>query len=107
MKTIIQNGTIVTATDCFNADIMIDKGKIAAISDHLFPEKEDYVIDANRHYIFPGGIDVHTHLGWPFQSAGTADDFVSGTRVAAVGGNTSIINFTKPKKVGSSSRTWS
>lgn len=98
LKTIIQNGTIVTATDCFNADIMIDKGKITAISDRLFPEKDDYVIDANGQYIFPGGIDVHTHLAWPFQSAGTADDFVSGTRAAAAGGITSIINFTKPKK---------
>lgn len=98
LKTIIQNGTIVTATDVFQADIIIENGKITAIADQFIPEKDAKVIDASGQYIFPGGIDVHTHLAWPFQSTGTADDFVSGTRAAAAGGITSIINFTNPKK---------
>jgi dihydropyrimidinase len=98
LKTIIQNGTIVTAADIYQADIMIEDGKITAISDRFIPEKDAHVIDASGQYIFPGGIDVHTHLAWPFQSTGTADDFVSGTIAAAAGGITSIINFTNPKK---------
>ncbi|MDQ0199165.1 hypothetical protein [Neobacillus ginsengisoli] len=73
---------------------MIDGGVITGISERFIPEKDSKVIDANSQYIFPGGIDVHTHLAWPFQSTGTADDFVSGTIAAAAGGITSIINFT-------------
>lgn len=98
MKTIIQNGTIVTATDIYKADLKIEQGVITAICDHFIPEKDDHVIDASGQYLFPGGIDVHTHLAWPFQSTGTADDFVTGTQAAAAGGITSIINFTNPKK---------
>lgn len=98
MKTIIQNGTIVTSTDIFKADVMIDRGVITGILERFIPEKDSKVIDANSQYIYPGGIDVHIHLAWPFQSTGTADDFVSGTRAAAAGGITRIINFTNPKK---------
>lgn len=98
MKTIIQNGTIVTATDIYKADILIENGVITGISSHYAAAPDANVIDASGQYVFPGGIDVHTHLAWPFQSTGTADDFVSGTRAAAAGGITSIINFTNPKK---------
>ncbi|MCH6264729.1 dihydropyrimidinase [Neobacillus citreus] len=98
MKTIIQNGTIVTATDIYKADILIENGVISGISSHYAAAPDANVIDASGQYVFPGGIDVHTHLAWPFQSTGTADDFVSGTRAAAAGGITSIINFTNPKK---------
>lgn len=98
MKTIIQNGTIVTVADIYKGDILIENGVITAIADRIIPEKDVQVIDASGQYLFPGGIDVHTHLAWPFQSTGTADDFVSGTRAAAAGGITSIINFTNPKK---------
>ncbi|MGE7764640.1 dihydropyrimidinase [Peribacillus sp. NPDC096540] len=98
MKTIIQNGTIVTVADIYKGDLLIENGVITAIADRIIPEKDVHVIDASGQYLFPGGIDVHTHLAWPFQSTGTADDFVSGTRAAAAGGITSIINFTNPKK---------
>ncbi|MEW9673940.1 dihydropyrimidinase [Ammoniphilus sp. 3BR4] len=98
MKTIIKNGTVVTSGDIFKADIQIVRGGVTDISEVIHPNNEDYVIDASNQYVFPGGIDVHTHLAWPFQSTGTADDFVSGTKAAAAGGITSIINFTNPKK---------
>ncbi|GHH98973.1 dihydropyrimidinase [Neobacillus kokaensis] len=98
MKTIIKNGIVVTSTDTYKADLLIEKGIIKRISDQILPETDEKVIDASGQYIFPGGIDVHTHLAWPFQSTGTADDFVSGTRAAAAGGITSIINFTNPKR---------
>lgn len=98
MKMIIQNGTIITVADIYKGDILIENGVITAIADRIIPEKDVQVIDASEQYLFPGGIDVHTHLAWPFQNTGTADDFVSGTRAAAAGGITSIINFTNPKK---------
>ncbi|WP_423798034.1 dihydropyrimidinase [Neobacillus sp. SAB-20_R2A] len=98
MRTIIQNGTIVTSGGVFKADVEIQGESITSISQTVKPENGDRIIDASNQYIFPGGIDVHTHLAWPFQSTGTADDFVSGTKAAAVGGITSIINFTNPKR---------
>lgn len=98
MRTIIQNGTVVTSGGVFKADVEIQGETITSISQKIVPEPGDRIIDASNQYVFPGGIDVHTHLAWPFQSTGTADDFVSGTKAAAVGGITSIINFTNPKR---------
>ncbi|WP_042354108.1 dihydropyrimidinase [Bacillus rubiinfantis] len=100
MKTIIKNGTIITATDIYKADILIEKGVIKEIADCIsFTSDENVTIfDAGGQYIFPGGIDVHTHLDGPLRESGNADDFVSGTRAAAAGGITSIVNFTNPKK---------
>ncbi|MGG3799660.1 dihydropyrimidinase [Metabacillus fastidiosus] len=94
MRTVIQNGIIVTSTDVFQGDILIENGVISAIFNHFSPVKDDYVIDAHGQYVFPGGVDVHTHLAF----SGTTDDFESGTKSAASGGITSIINFTEPKK---------
>lgn len=94
MRTIIQNGTIVTAADSFKADILIEGEVITTIADNIIPSAGDRVIDASDQYVFPGAIDVHTHLAFP----GTVDGFESGTKAAAVGGITSIINFTDPKK---------
>ncbi|MEW9673645.1 amidohydrolase family protein [Ammoniphilus sp. 3BR4] len=98
MKKIIRNGTIVTSGDVFKADLQLDGETITVIADRIDPSPGDEVIDARDCLVFPGGIDVHTHLAWPFQSTGTADDFESGSRAAAVGGITSIINFTNPRK---------
>ncbi|WP_223592596.1 dihydropyrimidinase [Neobacillus bataviensis] len=98
MRTIIQNGTVVTAGGVFKADVEIQGTTITSIAQKIKPEIGDRLIDASHQYVLPGGIDVHTHLAWPFQSTGTADDFVSGTKAAAVGGITSIINFTNPKR---------
>lgn len=92
MKKIIKNGTIVTAADIYQADVLIEDGKISAIGSNLDADGAE-VIDAQGHYLFPGGIDPHTHLDMPFGGTVTADDFESGTKAAAFGGTTTIIDF--------------
>ena len=91
--TIIKNGSVVTATDTYHADIAISGGKIAAISNALPIESATKVIDAAGKLVLPGGIDVHTHLDMPFGGTTSADDFETGTRAAAFGGTTTLIDF--------------
>ena len=90
---IIRNGTIVTATDTYAADIGITGGQIAAIAKTLPIENATKLIDAAGCIVIPGGIDVHTHLDMPFGGTNTADDFESGTIAAAFGGTTTLIDF--------------
>ncbi|MBO1002158.1 dihydropyrimidinase [Pseudogracilibacillus auburnensis] len=92
MRKIIKNGTIVTAADIYNADILIENGVISQIGQHLSTDGSE-MIDAEGHYIFPGGVDPHTHLEMPFGGTVTKDDFETGTIAAAFGGTTSIIDF--------------
>ncbi|MFI8574577.1 dihydropyrimidinase [Rossellomorea aquimaris] len=92
MNKIIQNGTIVTATDTYKADVLIQNGKIAAIGKG-FDTSNAEIIDAKGKYIFPGGIDPHTHLEMPFGGTVSKDDFESGTIAAAFGGTTTLIDF--------------
>ncbi len=91
--TIIKNGAVVTATDTYNADIAISGGKIAAIGKDLAIENASKTIDASGKLVMPGGIDVHTHLDMPFGGTTSADDFETGTRAAAFGGTTTLIDF--------------
>jgi dihydropyrimidinase len=91
--TIIKNGTIVTATDTTRADIGINNGTISAIAAQLPAENATQTIDAANHLVFPGGIDVHTHLDMPFGGTTSADDFQTGTIAAAFGGTTTLIDF--------------
>lgn len=98
MSTLIKNGTIVTAADTFVADIRIDGEKITLIGKNLPQSIGDTVIDATGKYIFPGGIDVHTHFELPFMGTVSADNFSTGTTAAIYGGTTSIIDFVIPTK---------
>jgi dihydroorotase-like cyclic amidohydrolase len=91
--TIIQNGTIVTATDTTQADVGIVGDKVSAIAAQLPAENASQVIDAANHLLLPGGIDVHTHLDMPFGGTTSADDFQTGTTAAAFGGTTTLIDF--------------
>src|SRR5437763_13416721 len=91
--TIIANGQIVTATDTYSADIAISAGKIDAVGQNLPRQNAGRVLDAAGKYVFPGGIDVHTHLDMPFGGTTSADDFETGTRAAAFGGTTTLIDF--------------
>src|ERR1017187_3219274 len=91
--TIIGNGSVVTATDTYVADVAITSGKIVAIGKDLPRENATRVLDASDKYVFPGGIDVHTHLDMPFGGTTSADDFETGTRAAAFGGTTTLIDF--------------
>ncbi|MGO9640036.1 MAG: dihydropyrimidinase [Candidatus Acidiferrales bacterium] len=91
--TIIQNGTIVTATDTYKSDLGITDGKITAFAASLSGENASKLIDAAGKLVLPGGIDVHTHLDMPFGGTMSADDFETGTRAAAFGGTTTLIDF--------------
>ncbi len=91
--TVIRNGTIVTATDTYVADVGISGGVISAIGAALPIENAQKVIDAKGMLVMPGGIDVHTHLDMPFGGTKSADDFESGTIAAAYGGTTTLIDF--------------
>jgi dihydropyrimidinase len=91
--TLITNGTVVTATDTYKSDVAISGGKIVAIGAELPRENTKQVIDAAGRYVLPGGIDVHTHLDMPFGGTTSADDFETGTRAAAFGGTTTLIDF--------------
>ncbi len=91
--TLIQNGTVVTATDTYRADVGIADGKIAALAVSLPAESASRIIDAAGKYVLPGGIDVHTHLDMPFGGTQSSDDFETGTIAAAFGGTTTLIDF--------------
>src|SRR5512146_606783 len=91
--TIITNGTVVTATDTYAADVAIAGGAIVAVGKQLPRENTRQIIDAAGKYLMPGGIDVHTHLDMPFGGTTSADDFETGTRAAAFGGTTTLIDF--------------
>src|SRR6059058_741589 len=91
-RTLIRNGTVVTATDQYKGDVLIEDEKISLIGTAI-DVKADKVIDASGKYVLPGGIDVHTHLDMPFGGTTSADDFESGTTAAAFGGTTSIVDF--------------
>src|SRR5213592_4057991 len=92
MTTLIKNGRIVTAVDDYHADIFIDGGTIVTIGKAIDAEA-DRVIDAKGRLVIPGGIDPHTHMELPFGGTSASDTFETGTRAAAHGGTTTIIDF--------------
>src|SRR6476469_2395747 len=92
MKTLIKNGRIVTAVDDYKADILIEGETISVIGARLEMEA-DLTIDASGKLVIPGGIDPHTHMELPFGGTQSSDDFLTGTRAAAHGGTTTIIDF--------------
>jgi dihydropyrimidinase len=93
MTTLIRNGTVVTAHDTRAADILIEGEKIKDIAHGLPVDAATQVIDATGMLLLPGGIDVHTHLDMPFGGTTSADDFETGTKAAAFGGTTTLIDF--------------
>ena len=90
MRTLIQGGTVVTASETFEADVLIEDEKIVALGEGLTADKK---LDASGKYVIPGGIDVHTHLDMPFGGTVSSDDFFTGHRAAAFGGTTMHIDF--------------
>jgi dihydropyrimidinase len=95
MRTLIANGTIVTATGSTIADVLIEDETIAAIGGGLAGRgiAADETIDAGGKYVIPGAIDVHTHMELPFGGTFAKDTFETGTRAAAFGGTTCIVDF--------------
>ena len=93
MSTVIKNGTVVTADLSYEADVLVDGGRIVEIGKGL---KGDETLDATGCYVMPGGIDPHTHLEMPFMGTYSSDDFESGTRAALSGGTTMVVDFVLP-----------
>nr|WP_325262965.1 dihydropyrimidinase [uncultured Rhizobium sp.] len=95
--TVIRHGTVVTASDTFVSDVGIKDGRIAALAAEL--TEADEVIDATGLFVLPGGIDSHVHLDQPSgDGIVMADDFDSGTRSAAIGGNSTVLAFCMQEK---------
>ena len=92
MSILIKNGRIVTATDDYFADVYIEGETVSLIGKNL-DQPADEVIDAKGKLVIPGGIDPHTHLDMPFGGTTSADDFESGTKAAAWGGTTTLVDF--------------
>lgn len=95
--TLITGGTVVSATGRTQADVLIDGEKIVALlspgTAPLGTISADTVIDATGKYVIPGGIDAHTHFELPFGGTEASDTFETGTRAAAWGGTTTVIDF--------------
>src|SRR5687767_8079729 len=105
MKTLIRSGTIVTATDQYLGDVLIEGGKVSMIGASL-SVAADKTIDATGKLVIPGGIDVHTHLDMPFGGTTSSDDFRTGTIAAAHGGTTSIVDFAIQERGKSLRQAW-
>lgn len=96
MDLIIRDGLLVTGSDLFKADIGVNNGKISIISENLL-ESARKEINAEGKYVFPGFIDVHTHMDMPLtDSISSVDDFYTGTVAAAAGGTTCIVDYICP-----------
>lgn len=96
-RTVIRGGLVVTASDEIHADVLIEDGRIAALAATGTPAAQAFtaeqVIDASGKYVIPGGVDGHTHMEMPFGGTYAADTFETGTRAAAWGGTTTIVDF--------------
>jgi len=93
---LVRNGRVVTASESYEADLYVDGGRIALVGQGL-SLPADTVLDASGCLVLPGGIDVHTHLDMPAGETRSADDFETGTRAAAFGGTTTIVDFATPE----------
>lgn len=105
---IVKGGTIVTASDTFKSDLGIKNGRIDEIGLDL-GTKAEKIIDATGKYVFPGGIDPHTHMDMPFGGTFSSDNFETGTKAAACGGTTTIVDFSiqsKGKSLRDATKTW-
>ena len=97
MSTLIKSGRIVTGEQDYTADIYIEKERITTIGADL-NVSADAIFDAGGKYVIPGGVDVHTHMDMPLGDITSSDDFETGTRAAAFGGTTCIVDFATQAK---------
>ncbi|MET9873705.1 dihydropyrimidinase [Actinacidiphila glaucinigra] len=98
-RIVIRGGLVVTAAEEVHADVLVEGGRVAALASHDsdpargWTASADRVIDATGKYVIPGGVDVHTHMELPFGGTHASDTFETGTRAAAWGGTTTIVDF--------------
>ncbi len=99
MTMLIKNGTVITSIGASAADVLVHDEKIVAVMEPgstiatTAESGAERVIDAKGLYVIPGGVDGHTHMELPFGGTEASDDFENGTRAAAWGGTTTIIDF--------------
>jgi dihydropyrimidinase len=108
MGTLIVGGTVVSGTQSLAADVLMEGSRISAVDARIDPTGHT-VVDAKGMLVLPGGIDVHTHLDMPFGGTTSADDYEWGTRAAAIGGTTTLIDFalqTIGKRMQDAYATW-
>jgi len=98
MTYLIRNGRIVTATDDYIADVLVEGEIITAIGKSLDTPSDAQVIDATGKLIFPGFIDPHVHIYLPFMGTFAKDDYASASRAAIVGGTTTLIEMCCPNR---------
>jgi dihydropyrimidinase len=104
--TLIRNGTVVTAVEKMDADVLVDGEQVVALLGRNHTVTADSEIDATGKLVIPGGLDVHTHMELPFGGTSAADTFETGTRAAAFGGTTTIIDFAVQTKGQSAMDGW-
>ncbi|MFI1334765.1 dihydropyrimidinase [Streptomyces sp. NPDC020845] len=96
-RTVIRGGLVITAAEETRADVLVEDGRIAALAapDSAYAQgwTADRTIDATDKYVIPGGVDAHTHIEMPFGGTFASDTFETGTRAAAWGGTTTIVDF--------------
>jgi dihydropyrimidinase len=106
MRTLIRGGTVVSSTGATQSAVLIEDELVVALaaSDSELVDSwaagADRVLDATGRYVIPGGIDAHTHMDMPFGGTTSSDTFETGTRAAAFGGTTTIIDFSVQRKGG-------
>ena len=97
MDILIKNGTVINASGRCTADVAVSGGKIISVGPSITPAPHTETIDAAGLLVLPGAVDAHTHFELSFGEFSTADDFASGTRAAACGGVTTVIDFITPE----------
>jgi dihydropyrimidinase len=93
MRQIIKNGTLITASETFPADILVEDEKISLVGINLPLPADAEVVDASGKLVLPGGVDVHTHFELPMFGTVSSDDHYTGHKAAAFGGTTTAIDF--------------
>ncbi|BDM71300.1 hypothetical protein HEK616_47870 [Streptomyces nigrescens] len=91
-RTVVRGGLVITAADEVHADVLVEDGRIAALAAHGSPTA-DRTPGATGKYVIPGGVGAHTHLDFPFGGTASSDTFETGTRAAAWGGTTTLVDF--------------
>lgn len=96
-RTLIRGGLVITAAEETHADVLVEDGRIAALASPGSSAAEGWTaertVDATGKYVIPGGVDGHTHMEMPFGGTFASDTFETGTRAAAWGGTTTIVDF--------------
>lgn len=105
MRSIITNGIVVSSEGQHRADVLVDEGRVRALGTGLTAD-DAQMVDAGGCYVLPGGVDVHTHFEMPFGGTVACERFETGTKAAAVGGTTTIVDFAIQAKGDSLARTY-